>query len=164
MKDSDPFTNISRKNILVLCAGYPYNTDTAFGSYVAKELQANDLPEHVACFDVGESISEALNLFDRQDKIIIVDVLETNDPPGTLYRLKPEEIVDLVDGTVDLAQYHILQTVYEMRVTGDCGEAVFIGVAPEDTTTVGQTLTHRIHERIPAVIEMIMEEINGQAG
>ena len=151
--------NASTKNILVLCAGYPYKSDTAFGSHVAKALEKNGLPEYAECLDVGESISEISHLIGSRDKIIIVDILETKDAPGTVYRLRPEEIFDATDGTVDAAKYHILQTIYELEVTGDCKDAVFIGIVPEDTETPGETPTEQIAGRIPAVVDMIMEEI-----
>jgi len=148
------------KNILILCAGYPYGRDAGFGSHVARALTAVGLPEHVECLEIGESISEAPNLIDGRDKIIIVDVLETTDVPGTVYRIRPEEIIDLSGGTVDAAKYHLLQTLYEFQLTGDCPEAVFVGIVPRDTKTPSQELTPEIAAKIPAVVKIIMEEIS----
>jgi hydrogenase maturation protease len=148
------------KNILILCAGYPYGRDAGFGSHLARALTAVGLPEHVECLEIGESISEAPNLIDGRDKIIIIDVLETADEPGTVYRIQPEQIMDMLGGTVDPAKYHLLQTLYEYQVTGDCPEAVFVGIVPRDTKTLSQELTPEIAAKIPAVVKIIIEEIS----
>jgi len=149
-----------KKNILLLCTGYPYTTDSGFGYHVAKDLEKLKLPDNVEFMDVGESACMMLSVIDGMDKLIVVDVFQTGEPPGTLVRLKPEKVPLTVDGVTDVPKYHLIETLEQIRLIGQCPETIFIGVVPKDTKTESKMLTPQIKKRIPEVIEMIFKEIN----
>jgi Ni,Fe-hydrogenase maturation factor len=48
----------------------------------------------------------------------------------------------------------------EVAISGKCPETVFIGVVPKDINTASEELTPEIKEKIPEVVDMILEEIN----
>jgi hydrogenase maturation protease len=150
------------KNILILCIGYPYTCDKGFGYHVSKVLEAMQLPENVECLEVGESASEFDYLIDGRDKIIVVDAFRTEDQPGTIVRLKPDEVPLTVDGVTDLGKYHILDTLEQISVSGKCPEALFVGVVPKDTETdtPRPQLTPEIEAKIPELVDVILEEIH----
>jgi hydrogenase maturation protease len=150
------------KNILILCIGYPYTSDRGFGYHVGKFLEKMELPENVECLEVGESASEFDYLIDGRDKMIVVDAFQTKDEPGTIVRLKPDEVPVTVDGVTDLGKYHLLDTLDQIGVSGKCPETLFVGVVPKDTETdtPRPQLTPEIEAKIPEVIDVILEEIN----
>lgn len=148
------------KNILLLCTGYPFTTDSGFGHHVAKVLEKMKLPDNVEFMDVGESACMMLSVIDGMQKLIVVDVFETGAPPGTLVRLKSEEVPLTVDGLTDVPKFHLIETLEQIRLIGKCPETIFIGVVPKDTTTESKELTPQIEKRIPEVVEMIFKEIN----
>lgn len=51
-----------------------------------------ELPENVECLEVGESGSEHAHIIDGKDKMIVVDVFQTNDHPGTIFCMKPQDV------------------------------------------------------------------------
>ena len=148
------------ESILILCTGYPYTCDTGFGYHVAKALEKMDLPENVECVEVGESASEFPHLIDGMDKMIVVDVFQTKDEPGTIVCLRPEEVPVTVDGVTDVAKFHLMETLEQIRMSGKCPETLFIGVVPKDVKTLGMQLSREIESKIPEVIDLIMEEIS----
>lgn len=150
------------KSILILCTGYPYTCDTGFGYHVSKVLQEMELPENVECLEVGESASEFDYLIDGRDKMIVVDAFRTKDDPGTIVRLKAEEVPVTVDGVTDLGKYHLLDTLDQISSSGKCPETLFVGVVPKDTETdtPRPQLTPEIEAKIPEVIDVILKEIN----
>lgn len=149
------------KSILILCTGYPYNCDTGFGYHVWKVLEKMKLPENVECFEVGESASELDYLIDGRDKMIVVDTFRTKEEPGTIVRLKPDEVPVTVDGATDVAKFHLMETLEQINISGKCPETLFIGVVPKDTTdTASPQLTPEIESKIPEVIDLVMEEVN----
>ena len=150
------------KNILILCTGFPYTTDTGFGFHVSKVLEKMQLPENVELMEVGESASEIPHIIEGKDKLIVVDVFETNDAPGTVVRLKPEEVPVTVDGVTDVAKFHLMETLEQIRLSGKFPETIFLGVIPKDTTTERSQpqLSPEVESKIPEVIDLIMKEIS----
>jgi len=149
------------KSILILCVGYPFLCDKGFGYHVSKALEKLELPENVECMEVGESVSEFDYLIDGRDKMIVVDSFQTGDEPGTIVRLSLDELPVTVNGSTDLGKYHMLDTLEQIQGTGHCPETIFMGVVPKDleTDTVKPRLSPEIEEKIPEVIELILEEI-----
>jgi len=148
------------KSVLILCTGYPYTCDTGFGYHVAKVLEEMDLPENVECIEVGESASEFPHLIDGMDKMIVVDVFQINAEPGTIVCLSPEEVPVTVNGVTDVAKFHLIETLEQIKMSGNCPETLFIGVVPKDVHTPDIQLSPEIESKIPEVIKLIMEKIN----
>jgi hydrogenase maturation protease len=148
-----------KKTILILCAGHPLRGDMAFGYRVAKILEKMQLPENVEVIEVGEAASEFPHLIEGKDKLIVIDVFRTKDETGTIVRFRPEEVPVTVNGVTDVAKYHLMETLWEISVSGKCPETIFIGVVPENTETVSSLLASVIEARIPEVVDLIMKEI-----
>lgn len=147
------------KSVLILCTGYPYTCDKGFGYHVAKVLEKMDLPENVECVEVGESASEFPHLIDGMDKMIVVDVFQINAEPGTIVCLSPEEVPVTVNGVTDVAKFHLMETLEQIRISGKCPETLFIGVVPKDIQTLCMQLSPEIESKIPEVIDLIVKKI-----
>ncbi len=148
-----------RKNVLILCCGYPFETDKAFGYQVAKVLEKMQLPENVDFLEVGESACMIPSFIDGKEKLIVIDFFQTGDAPGTIVRLKKEEVPLTVNGVTDVPKLHLIETLEQIAISGKCPETIFIGVIPKDITTVGTILSPEVEEKIPQVIDMIIQEI-----
>jgi len=147
------------KSILILCGGHPFACDDGLGCHVAKRLFEMDLPENVECMDCGYSASEFPDVIDGKDRMIFVDAFRSHKDPGTVLRMKPEEVELTVDGITDVPKMHLLELLDEIAITGKCPETVFIGVVPREINTVSEQLTPEIEAKIPEVIDLIMKEI-----
>lgn len=150
---------MAKKNILILCAHYPFGTDTSFGYHVFKVLEKMKLTENVELIDIGEFASQIPHIIEGKDKMIVVDVYRTEDEPGTVVCLKPEEMPILWDDATDVAKFHLLETIQDFTLMGKCPETILIGVVPKDIETTGTELTPEIARKIPDVIDLIMKEI-----
>jgi len=148
-----------KKNILILCAGYPFTTDTSFGYHVFKVLEKMKLPENVELMEIGEFSSLIPSVIEGKDKMIVVDVYRSEDEPGTVVRLKPEEISILWRDATDVAKFHLLETIQDFTLLGKCPETILIGVVPKDIKTIGTELTPKIKIKITDVIDLVMKEI-----
>jgi hydrogenase maturation protease len=149
-----------KKNILILCTGYHFGTDAAFGYYVSKVLEKMQLPENVEMMEVGEFASLISHDIEGRDKLIVIDVFRTGDEPGTIVRLKPEEMPIPWDDATDVAKFHLLETLQQLYLMGKYPETIFLGVAPKDIKTIGTELTPEIKKKIPEIIDLIMKEIS----
>jgi hydrogenase maturation protease len=149
-----------KKSILILCTGYRYGTDAAFGYHVSKVLEKMKFPENVQMMEVGEFASLIPNDIEIQDKLIVIDAFSTGDKPGTIVRLEPDEVPIPWDDATDVAKFHLLETLQQLYLLRKCPETIFIGVVPQDVKTVGTELTPEIEKKIPEVIDLIMKEIS----
>lgn len=147
------------KNILILCCGYPFETDKAFGYQVAKILEQMKLPENVDLMEVGESACMIPSFIDGKEKLIVIDYFQTGQTPGTIVRLKQEEVPLTVNGVTDVPKLHLIETLEQIAISGKLPETTFIGVVPKDITTIGTSLTPEIDEKIPEVVNLIIKEI-----
>jgi len=118
-----------------------------------------NLPENVELLECGYSASEYPHIIEGKDKMIVVDVFRAGDKPGTVLRLKPEELQFTVDGVTDVPKLHLMELLDEVAISGKCPETVFIGVVPKDINTASEEPTPEIKEKIPQVVDMILEEI-----
>jgi hydrogenase maturation protease len=149
------------KKILILCCGYPYQTDKRFGYEISKQLEAMKLPENVEVMEVGESACMMPSTIADADKVIFIDVFQTKDAPGTIVRLKTSEVPVTIDGLTEIPKHHLIrECLHGLIVTEQCPDTIFIGVVPKDIVTESQQLTPEIEEKLPAVLTMIQEEIN----
>ena len=150
------------KDTLILCVGYPFSCDKGFGYRVSQILEEMDLPENVEMLEVGECASEFDHEIDGRKKMIVVDSFQTGQEPGTIVRLKAEEVPMTVDGITDLGKYHLLDTLEQIQLSGDCPDTIFIGVAPKDveTDTPRPKLTPEIEAKVQEVVDMILKEVS----
>lgn len=150
-----------KKNVLILCCGYPYQTDKGVGFRVWQELEKIKLPEYVEVMEVGESACMMPSVIAEKDKVIFVDFLETKDSPGTIVRLKLEELPVNVNGFTDMPKFHLMETLEQLDVIGQIPEIVFLGIVPKDVETeiLNPQLTPEVERKIPEVINLIIKEI-----
>ena len=147
------------KSILVTLCGHPLACDDGFGYHVYQVLKDMDLPENVELLECGYSASECVYIIDGKDKMIVVDVFRSDKEPGTVLRMKPEELELTVDGVTDVPKLHLMEVLDQVAISGKCPETIFIGVVPREQNKLSEELTPEIKEKIPEVVEMILEEI-----
>jgi hydrogenase maturation protease len=149
-----------KKNILILCCGYPYATDAGFGYHVFKALEKKQLPGNVEIMEVGYSACMVPHVIEGMDKLIIVDTFYIQGEPGAVLRLKPEEVtLTTLSGKTDTAKLHLIDELNMLKLIGRCPETTFIGVIPKDSETEDERLTSEVESKIPVVIEMLMNEV-----
>jgi hydrogenase maturation protease len=141
---------------LVLGIGNLLLCDEGVGVHVARALKREQLPENVVILEVGTAFLDALPEIEQADCIIIVDAMQAEHAPGTIYRVpfddcvKPECIASLHG--FDLSR------VMFMAGRESTPETVVIGVEPARIDW-GTDLSPEIQEMIPSVIEAIKTEI-----
>lgn len=150
--------------ILVAGMGNILRGDDGFGVVVAHELEEREFPEEVDVVEVGISgVSMAQELLSGYDALVLIDAMERNGEPGTLYVERAE--------VPDLAQYskrEIGSFAADMHQTDPSkilvlGEA--LGVLPDPTVLVGcepretDDLEDELSEPVRAAIEPAIEQI-----
>jgi len=142
---------------LILGIGNLLLCDEGVGVHVARALRHERLPEDVVTLEVGTSFLDALPEIEQADRIIIVDAMQADHAPGTIYRVpfddcvKPECIASLHGFDLSRVIYLAGRTIPP--------EAVVIGIEPARIAWDTE-LSPQIQEMIPAMIGAIKSEID----
>ncbi len=144
---------------LILGIGNLLLCDEGVGVHVARVLQQEGLPENVVILDVGTAFLEALPEIERADRIIIVDAMQADHAPGTIYRVPFEDCVK-PDCIASLHGFDLSRVIY-LAGRETPPETVVIGVEPARIEW-GTELSPKILEMVPSIVETLKKEIDGE--
>ncbi|NVM20209.1 MAG: hydrogenase maturation protease [Desulfobacterales bacterium] len=133
--------------------------DEGIGVHIAERLQAVDLPDEVEVLEGGVLGVDLLEHMEHREKVIIIDAVQGDMGPGTIYRLTRKEI-EMGENRC-LSSLHEIDLPYVLNVGDFMGhyiDPVIIGVEPKDLS-VGLDLSPEIEALIPKVVDLVMKEI-----
>jgi coenzyme F420 hydrogenase subunit delta len=153
------------EDIVVLGCGNILFGDDGFGSYVAEYLQNSDaLPESVAVINARTSVRGIL--FDlilseqRPRKIIVVDAIDANRPPGEVFKITIDE---LPLNKIDDFTFHQMPTSNLLRELKEyCGVDVVIiaGQIESIPEAVRPGLSNALAGSVPVAAEEVLKLCN----
>jgi len=154
---SDELNN--RKPVLVLGIGNILLHDEGIGVQAIWEMQKRRAPDDVEFLDGGTAGADLLDCISDRRKVIVVDAVDCDVVPGTILRLKPEDLVVAENQSVSLHDVGLAETL-AMAKQLNCQpkEVVIIGVKPKDISC-GVGLSDEITEVMPRIIEAVLAEI-----
>jgi len=130
--------------------------DEGIGPYLIRELKTMSLPGNVELVDAGIATFSLVYLLEDRKKIIIVDAAKGGEKPGSIYRLLPEQIETEKNSPFSLHDIGLMDILMTKRKKTN--NLVIIGVEPEKIAW-GTEISLCLKERIPKIIEVILEEI-----
>jgi hydrogenase maturation protease len=149
------------KKILVAGVGNLLFSDEGLGVHVIRELSRKSLPEEVELADVGTATFELTRLMDGKDKVVIVDAILTDDAPGTIYRLTPDDIKSRRKKfAASLHQFGVLEALQCHAADATRPEVVIVAVVPKDYRTLSTDLTPELESRVESIVSAVLEEVN----
>ena len=144
--------------ILIIGVGNTILQDEGVGMHAARALEREKLPPGVLVIEAETSIMDFLPQIQAAEKIIIIDALRTGAPPGTIYRLTPEDLP--VDAALSLHAMGPLQVIQLAKQAGDFrAEVIIIGVEPKEMD-LGMELTPEVKAQLPKIVEVVLGELN----
>ena len=120
---------MSELKILIAGIGNIFNGDDGFGVEVVRRLNERRLPEGVHVVDFGiRSFDLAFALVEGYQAVILVDALQRNKPPGTLYLFEPdlEKMDALIPASVEGHGLHPAQVLTLAKLYGSLPEHIFL--------------------------------------
>jgi len=149
-----------KKDILVLGIGNTMLRDEGIGVRVAEKMMKMSLPPEVEVMDGGIKGLDLLYFIEGRKKVIVVDAVKADAPPGTLFRFTDNDLA-AKRGTLRSAHGIDFSDVIALaRFTGTKpAEVIFLGIEPADLS-VSLELSPKIEEMIPVLINLVMKEID----
>lgn len=147
-------------NVLVLGAGNILLSDEGIGVRVVEALQQrHQLPEGVEVLDGGTCGMDLLDVIAGRDHLILVDAVDTGSPPGTIVRLKDNEIPAVFRTKSSPHQLGLQDVLALLRLLDSApAHVTVIGVQPA-SLELGLELTSLIAARLDAMVKMVADEL-----
>jgi len=153
----------NRWPIVVLGIGNILLRDEGVGVRVAEQMLSINLPREVEVVDGGTAGADLLDVICNRRKVIIIDAVDADVPPGTILRTKPEEVNSDTSGRISLHELGIIETLAMAKMLNSSPEeVVLIGIKP-DQIGCGLELSPEVAAAIPAAVRLVMQEISASA-
>jgi hydrogenase maturation protease len=150
---------LSQKNTLILGVGNILLKDEGVGVHVVRRMKEMNLPKYVEVLDGGTAGLELVDFIENRSKLIVVDAVKNGGRPGTIYRLTETNLRIKPKAIMSFHEIDFLDALYMSDVMKNKPkEVVVIGIEPKDMSD-GLELSSEIEERIPRIIEVVMEEL-----
>ncbi|HEY8910593.1 MAG TPA: HyaD/HybD family hydrogenase maturation endopeptidase [Desulfosporosinus sp.] len=146
------------KDTVIIGIGNILLQDDGVGVHVITQLENETLPSTVELVDGGTSTLDTLGYFLDYNKVIVVDCLRAGLEPGTIYKIKPEDIKTYQKENLSIHDVQILDVVKMANMLGQYPEVVIFGVEPQ-SIAVNLTMTDLMTSKIPELIAHIKKEL-----
>jgi hydrogenase maturation protease len=148
------------KRILVAGVGNLLFTDEGIGVHLVKELSKRELDDDVEVIEVGTATIDLPALMKNKDKVIIVDGVLSDDPPGSILRLHPEDLKAGDTRTLtSVHQFGIAEALATASQMGFDGEVVILVAVPKDYRTPSTELTPELAQALPNLVKAVLAEL-----
>jgi hydrogenase maturation protease len=149
---------------LILGVGNPILTDDAVGICVANEIKKLSLP-HVEVIETSLAGISLLDYVVGYERLIIIDSIKTEkEAPGTLYKLKLEDIGN--SATPSYSHEMNIRTAIELgRNLGYKMPKIIeiYAIEIKDNTTFGEECNPAVKSKIPGIVDEITKIIKSDS-
>ena len=150
--------------ILVLGIGNILLRDEGVGVRVVEAMRELPLPDDVELVDGGTSGADLVDLIADRRRLIVVDAIDAGSPPGSVFRLRPQDLVPEAGDSISLHQIGVVESLHIAGQLGCLpGETVILGIQP-GAIEPGLTLTDALAAAVPRAVEAILAEVRRARG
>jgi len=150
--------NLINKDTVIIGIGNILLQDDGVGVHVIKELENEKLPSTIELVDGGTSTLDMLGFFLDYKKVIVVDCLRAGLKPGTIYKIRPEDIKDYQKENLSIHDVQILDVVRMANMMDKYPEVVIFGIEPEKIS-LDLEMTEIMVSKIPEIVSNIKKEL-----
>jgi hydrogenase maturation protease len=147
------------RQVLILGVGNLLLKDDGFGVHLVNSFKDTVFPENIRVLEAGTVSHQLIPLLHEVDFLIVVDVVEAGDAPGSLFRFSPEDMKFASEQKVSLHQISLIDVLHMAELTGRKPHTIIIGVQPKDVASWSLELSDELNAVIPKVKELIFKEL-----
>jgi hydrogenase maturation protease len=146
--------------VLVLGLGNVLLGDDGLGAAALTRLERDyAIPPGVRLQDGGTLGLSLLGLLADSERVILVDAVRTDDPPGTLVRLDGEDVIDAVRDRLSSHQVGVADLLGAARLIDRYPTAlILLGLVPE-AIDLAVVRSRAVDDRLDALVEAIVREV-----
>jgi hydrogenase maturation protease len=146
--------------VLILGVGNILLCDEGLGVAAVRRLRdSREWPENIRLADGGTLGMRLMPDIQDCDFLLVLDAVEGNAPPGSVYRLTGEELRKSIGFRDSMHQTDLVDTLICCELNGKLPETVVIGMQPADRHSPRVELTPEIAGRIPELCDVALQEL-----
>ena len=149
----------SPQSILILGVGNLLLGDDGFGVHVINALKDIPFPPNVHLLEAGTVSHRLIPLFREIEHLIVIDVVEAGDIPGSIFRFSPDDMQFPTEQKASLHQISLIDVLRMAELTGGKPKTVILAVQPKDVSSWSLELSDELEAIIPKVKELVVEEL-----
>ncbi len=148
--------------ITVLGLGNTLLRDEGFGVHFLEEInQKYRFPENVKLIDGGTLGYGLLDTISSCDKLIVVDIIKSDDCPGTLYRFTQAEMELHLPAPTSAHEVEFFDVLSKVEMMAALPETVFLCIAPQDYGgEMDMTMSPVMFAAFPAMEKLLLQELS----
>ena len=149
-----------QKSIAVLGLGNILLRDEGIGVRIAERLINNfSFSPAVKVIDAGTLGFGLINEILDIQKLIVVDAVKAGEAPGTIYKFTQNDINVTIPQLLSAHDIGFLDAIEQWKLLGVSPEVIFLGIEPYDMSSWGMELSDCIINKMPLLMELILEEL-----
>ncbi|MDP3111717.1 MAG: hydrogenase maturation protease [Thermodesulfovibrionales bacterium] len=143
----------------ILGIGNILRRDDGVGIHAINHLKGIGLPSEIMLLDGGTAGFDLLHYLQGIKKLIVIDAMLTDEKPGTIHILAPEEIK--IGNNSGLPTHHtgLMETIEMASLLWGKIETVIIGIVPKDYLNYGMELTPEVSNAFEHVVDIVKREV-----
>ena len=146
---------------LVMGIGNILLRDEGVGVRTIEAMQQIELPQGVELVDAGTAGADLIDLVADRRKLIVIDAIEADAAPGTVFRLLAEDLAPQDGAMISLHQLGLVESLAMAKHLGCAPQQVVVfGVQPAVIST-GLDLSPQVAAAVPKVIQAVLSELRG---
>lgn len=147
------------KPILILGIGNILLKDEGIGVRVAEKMMKMQLPPDVEVMDGGVGGLNLLYYIEGRKKVIVVDAVKAEAPPGTLFRFTDKDLAAKKGVMRSAHGIDFTDVIAAAQMLGNKPEEIiFLGIEPE-SLAASMELSPLMEKNIPILINLVLKEI-----
>jgi hydrogenase maturation protease len=132
--------------------------DEGLGVRVIEAMHGIELPEDTEIIDGGTSGADLIEVIANRAKLIVIDALDAGQKPGTVFQLTMPELMAQESVSISVHELGLIGSVQMAQQLGLAPREIIVyGVQPKDISP-GLEMTPEVTEKIPRIIELLLEE------
>lgn len=161
-EEEDILMSEEKKRIVILGVGNLLLGDEGVGIHAINELKNESFSPSVKIIDGGTAGIDLLFWLEDADYVIIIDCMEANAEPGSIYRLPADELILNASGNnISLHEISLQEILFIAKKIGKLPPTVIYGVQPK-IITLSDQLSPAVNRILPRLLQLIRQEINKQ--
>ena len=144
---------------LVIGIGNLLRSDDGAGVEVVQRLLRLNLPPEVEICDGGTLGTELSSVIEQRRRVVVIDAIDAGDPPGTVHRLKPEDVQATTGSGLSVHDFHLLHALDETRLLERAPDQVVILAVQVGSVAAGIGLTPPVREAVDQLIQLALNEL-----
>ncbi len=145
--------------VLILGVGNILLRDDGFGVHLIQSLEETAFPPNVQILEAGTVSHQLIPEFRSIDYLIVIDIVEAGDAPGSIFRFSPEDMNFKSEQKLSLHQISLTDVLQMAELTGAKPKTVIIAVQPKNVSEWGLELSDEVRMAMPKVKELVFDEL-----